>query len=81
MKASYLYKSVSLLVSKRQTRKELKNLSPSLLEDVALSQEQVNLELKKNSAKSLFVALKSIVLGIPTRVNKSFCSNRPSVDI
>lgn len=72
MKASYLYKSVSLLVSKRQTRKELKNLSPSLLEDVALSQEQVNLELKQNSAISLLKAIKIILLAMPRKVKTQY---------
>jgi len=61
MKLIHLYKNISLLVSKQQTRRQLQHLPEYLLDDLALSEQQIQLEMKKNSLSAFCQALLRII--------------------
>ncbi|MFT6984314.1 MAG: hypothetical protein ACJAT7_000100 [Psychromonas sp.] len=49
MKSIRLYKSISQLMIKHDTRRQLINLPDYLLDDVAISREQIQGEIKKSA--------------------------------
>lgn len=61
MKMIRLYKNISLLVSKQQTRRQLQHLPEYLLDDLALSEQQIEVEMKKNSLSVFCQALLRIL--------------------
>ena len=49
MKSRHLYKRISQRVTKQQTRRQLQNLPDYIYDDLALSREQIQGEIKKST--------------------------------
>jgi|GEM_PF-6503388 len=64
MKLIRLYKNISLLVSKQQSRRQLQKLPDYLLDDLALSAQQIQVEMKKNSLSAFCQALLRILFNL-----------------
>lgn len=64
MKSTHLYKTVSQLVIKQQTRRQLKSLPEYLLDDLGLSHEQIKIEIKKSTLRSFCQELLRTVFNV-----------------
>lgn len=66
MKSTRLYKDISLLLSKQQTRRQLQKLPDYLLDDLALSHEQIEIEIKKSTLRYFCQTLLRTVFNLPS---------------